>query len=253
MPLVAHNQLPAFQRLLASGQSVLSLERARKQDIRELHIGLLNMMPDAALTATEEQFIRLIGNCNQIAQFYVYPFSLPELNRGAKALQHIKRYYFDFEQLRDDGLDALIITGANVANPSLDLEPFWKPLIEVVRWAENNVASQRLDRGVVDQDVHRTESFDRPRHGRTTVAILGNVAANEMHAPGQVGGSPFVDVETDDASRVRSYERLANREPDAAAATGDDGNPAAVIIGHATARSEIGHGEVRSWDLTFEF
>lgn len=141
MPLVAHNQLPAFERLRDRGQSILSLERAQKQDIRELHIGLLNMMPDAALAATEEQFIRLIGNCNQIAQFYVYPFSLPELNRGPKALAHIERYYFDFDKLRNDGLDALIITGANVANPSLDQEPFWKPLVEVVRWAEDNVAS----------------------------------------------------------------------------------------------------------------
>lgn len=141
MPLVAHNQLPAFARLRDHGQSVLTLDRAQKQDIRELHIGLLNMMPDAALTATEEQFIKLIGNCNQIAQFYVYPFSLPELNRGAKAMEHIKRYYFDFGQLRNEGLDALIITGANVANPSLDMEPFWAPLIEIVRWAENNVAS----------------------------------------------------------------------------------------------------------------
>jgi homoserine O-succinyltransferase len=141
LPLVAHNDLPTFHRLRDGGQSVLSLDRARAQDIRELHIGLLNMMPDAALTATEEQFIRLVGNCNQIAQFYVYPFSLPELQRGGKAMQHIERHYFDFAELREAGLDALIITGANVATPSLDQEPFWKPLMDVVRWAEDNVAS----------------------------------------------------------------------------------------------------------------
>ena len=69
MPLVAHNGLPTFQRLRDHGLEVLSLERAEQQDIRELHIGLLNMMPDAALSATEQQFIRLVGNCNQIAQF----------------------------------------------------------------------------------------------------------------------------------------------------------------------------------------
>lgn len=141
MPLVAHNDLPTFSRLREYGQEVLTLERAQKQDIRELHIGLLNMMPDAALAATEQQFIRLVGSCNQIVQFYVYPFSLPELARGAQAEEHIRRYYVGFEQLADRGLDALIISGANVANPALDQEPFWKPLIEVARWAENNVAS----------------------------------------------------------------------------------------------------------------
>ncbi|NQV86685.1 MAG: homoserine O-succinyltransferase [Woeseiaceae bacterium] len=141
MPLVAHNELPTFQLLRARGQEVLTADRARRQDIRELHIGLLNMMPDAALTATEHQFIRLIGACNQIAQLYVYPFSIPELNRGPKAQDHIRRHYFDFNTLREQGLDALIITGANVANPSLDKELFWKPLVEIVEWANDNVAS----------------------------------------------------------------------------------------------------------------
>jgi len=141
MPLVAHNNLPTFQRLRDRGQDVLSVERARHQDIRELHIGLLNMMPDAALAATEYQFMRLVGACNQIVQFYVYPFSIAELDRGPEALEHIKQHYFEFADLREQGLDGLIITGANVANPSLDEEPFWDPLIEIVQWANENVAS----------------------------------------------------------------------------------------------------------------
>jgi len=141
MPLVAHNKLPTFSRLRERGQEMLTLERAQHQDIRELHIGLLNMMPDAALAATEAQFMGIVGACDQITQFYMYPFSLAELNRGAQAEEHISQYYYDFADLADQGLDALIITGANVANPSLDQEAFWKPLIEVVRWAEDNVAS----------------------------------------------------------------------------------------------------------------
>ena len=141
MPLVAHNRLPTFQVLRDRGEVVLSLSRAREQDIRELHIGLLNMMPDAALAATERQFIRLIGSSNPIAQFFVYPFSLPELIRSEQAQAHIREHYFDFDDLAQQGLDALIITGANVANPSLDQEAFWEPLTRVVRWAENNVAS----------------------------------------------------------------------------------------------------------------
>jgi homoserine O-succinyltransferase len=141
MPLVAHNDLPTFARLRQFGLEVLDLDEALHQDIRELHIGFLNMMPDAALTATEHQFINLVGNCNKIAQFYVYPFSIPELNRGDAAEQHIARHYFEFENLKQRGLDALIITGANVINPSLDQEAFWDPLMDVVQWAEHRVAS----------------------------------------------------------------------------------------------------------------
>lgn len=141
MPLVEHLRLPTFSRLRELGHEVLSLDRALHQDIRELHIGFLNMMPDAALEATERQFIRLVGNCNRIAQFYVYPFSLPGLNRGAQAQAYIDEFYCDFDDLKRQGLDGLIITGANVANPALQQEAFWEPLIDVVRWAEHNVAS----------------------------------------------------------------------------------------------------------------
>jgi homoserine O-succinyltransferase len=141
MPLVEHLNLPTFSRLREQGHEVLPLDRAVHQDIRELHIGFLNMMPDAALVATERQFIRLVGNCNRIAQFYVYPFSLPGLPRSEETNDYIERYYCQFDELKEQGLDALIITGANVANPNLDEEPFWEPLMDVVRWADRNVAS----------------------------------------------------------------------------------------------------------------
>ncbi len=141
MPLVAHTNLPTFSYLQARGHDVLSAERAAHQDIRELHIGFLNMMPDAALQATERQFIRLVGGCNRIAQFYVYPFSLSELERGEEAQRYIDRYYSRFDDLRNEGLDALIVTGANVANPRLPDETFWEPLIEVAEWANDNATS----------------------------------------------------------------------------------------------------------------
>jgi len=141
MPIVAHNDLPTFERLRRSGQTILDPDRALHQDIRELHIGLLNMMPDAALAATERQFFRLIGQSNQIAQFYVHPFTLDALPRSGKAREHVARYYEPFGRLREDGLDALIITGANVSGPDLSLEPFWGPLIDVVDWAWDNVSS----------------------------------------------------------------------------------------------------------------
>ena len=141
MPLVAHSTLPTFARLRQEGATVLDPDRALHQDIREMHIGLLNMMPDAALEATERQFFRLVGQSNQIAQFYMHPFTLPELPRGENAKAHIDHYYEPFEKIKAEGLDALIITGANVTHPELANEPFWEPLIQVIDWAYNNVTS----------------------------------------------------------------------------------------------------------------
>jgi homoserine O-succinyltransferase len=141
MPIVAHNELPTFQRLRDEGQTILDPDRAMHQYIRELHIGLLNMMPDAAIAATERQFYRLVGESNPIAQFYMHPFTLKELPRGAQARAHIDHYYEPIDKIRAEGLDALIITGANVTHADLSEEPFWKPLREVVDWATENVTS----------------------------------------------------------------------------------------------------------------
>ena len=139
MPVVAHNSLPAFERLRQDGQTVLTLDHATHQDIRELHIGLLNLMPDAALRVTEQQFIRLVGSCNQIAQIFVHPFSVGGLPRSKSTQAYMNKYYMDFEQIRQLGLDALIISGANVQGPVLDQQMFWKPLNSVFNWALENV------------------------------------------------------------------------------------------------------------------
>jgi len=141
MPLVAHTDLPTFRRLQEEGEEILTADRASHQSIRELHIGLLNIMPDAALEATERQFFRLVGACNQIAQFHVHPFTIEGLERGPDAQAHIDKYYESFEQIKHDGLDALIISGANVTHAHLQDEAFWQPLTEVFEWAKQNVTS----------------------------------------------------------------------------------------------------------------
>ena len=141
MPLVANSNLPSFERLRSSGQEVLALDRARHQDIRELHVGLLNMMPDAAFEATERQFMRLLGSCNRIAQIYLHPFAVDAGARSPKARRYIDRYYETFDGVRAAGLDALVISGANPAQPKMEDEPFWDPLVEVMEWAAGNVCS----------------------------------------------------------------------------------------------------------------
>ena len=141
MPIVEHTSLPTFRDLRRQGHTVLTLEEANRQDIRALHVGLLNMMPDAAFQVTEQQFMRLVGSANHVAQFYVHCFTVPGLPRGEATQVYIDRHYEDMETIYAEGLDALIITGANVANPRLELEPFYQPLTEVIEWASRNVTS----------------------------------------------------------------------------------------------------------------
>jgi len=141
MPIVAHSSLPSFADLRAGGEQILSLDEALHQDIRELHIGLLNMMPDAALRVTEQQFVRLVGSANQIVQLYVHPFTVPGIERSPRTQAYLDAHYEAFADLQRDGLDGLIVTGANVTGPDLAAQPFFEPLAEVMAWAHEHVTS----------------------------------------------------------------------------------------------------------------
>ena len=69
----------------------------------------------------------------------MHPFSISSIKRGAKATKHLKKHYKTFEEIKSQGLDALIISGANVSQPSLELEPFYEQLKEVVDWSYENI------------------------------------------------------------------------------------------------------------------
>ena len=99
------------------------------------------MMPDAAFRVTEQQFIRLVGGSTRAALFYVHPFTIEGLSRGAATQAYIAQHYDTMASIYARGLDALIITGTNVANPNLDQEPFYGPMTEVIAWASQNVTS----------------------------------------------------------------------------------------------------------------
>lgn len=59
MPILIPENLPARRILESEGLSLMTEDVARRQDIRPLKIGLLNLMPDKV--TTETQFARLIG------------------------------------------------------------------------------------------------------------------------------------------------------------------------------------------------
>ncbi len=181
MPLVAHTDLPTFQRLREEGEEIVDSERASHQDIRELHIGLLNMMPDAALEATERQFFRLVGACNQIAQFHVHPFTIEGLPRSPEARAHIDKYYESFEKIKEDGLDALIISGANVIRSRLPEEDFWQPLTEVFSWAKENVTSVLCSCLATHALIHYCYGVERTRLPEKRWGVFSHRVVNRQH------------------------------------------------------------------------
>jgi homoserine O-succinyltransferase len=181
MPLVAHTRLPTFERLREEGEDVLSPERASQQDIREIHIGLLNMMPDAALEATERQFFRLVGACNQIVQFHIHLFTIDGLYRSPQAQAHIDKYYEPFAKIKQEGLDALIISGANVIGTQLQEEDFWLPLIEVFTWAKQNVTSVLCSCLATHAVIQHCYGIERSRLPEKRWGVFSHKLINRKH------------------------------------------------------------------------
>lgn len=106
-----------------------------------LTIGLVNNMPDAALQATERQFMRLLRAAAGSNRIQLHCFSLPSVRRSQTAKWRVDRHYADIAELGRLHLDGLIVTGAEPNAATLPEEPFWRELADIVDWAEANTRS----------------------------------------------------------------------------------------------------------------
>jgi homoserine O-succinyltransferase len=206
MPLIKNSELPAYKRLEEEGRTILPEGRAMSQDIRELHIGFCNMMPDAAVEATERQFFRLIGESNKIAQFYIHPFTLPVGERSKETRVHFDRYYEPFEKLQKEGLDALIVTGASEeTNPNVSDADFWHPLRDLISWAHENVTST-LCSCLASHAVLNYIYNQRPRWRETKQWGVYRHRVNERHHPMVRGMNTVFDVPHSRYSEITKYQ-----------------------------------------------
>lgn len=139
MALVQHNQLPVYARLHNEGITVLAPESVHTSAPR-LNIGFLNMMPDAALNATERQFFRLLGT-NKGINCYIHPFYLDVQERSAESQHYLQTHYHSSAEIADYNLDALLVTGANITQAKLSHELFWADLEYVLNWSRANLKS----------------------------------------------------------------------------------------------------------------
>lgn len=125
---------------LRSPTLVPSQAHARGDD-NAITIGLINNMPDAALKATERQFMKLLQAAAGPRRIRFRCFSLPSVKRSPEARWHVENEYSDLSELQRERLDGLIVTGAEPVAPNLDEEPYWRDLTEIVDWARRNTRS----------------------------------------------------------------------------------------------------------------
>jgi homoserine O-succinyltransferase/O-acetyltransferase len=137
MPITLPATLPAFDVLRNEGVMVMSPERAARQDIRPLKIGLLNLMPKKI--QTENQFARLIGATPLQIDLHLIRMSEHQTKNTAAA--HMEEFYRPFQEVRGEKFDGLIITGAPIEHLPFEAVTYWDELCEVMDWTQTNVQS----------------------------------------------------------------------------------------------------------------
>jgi len=106
-----------------------------------IEIGLVNNMPDAALEATERQFVELIRAATTDSVVRLRLYSLPDVPRGERGRQEIAARYRDVSELWNSHLDGLVVTGTEPRAADLKDEPYWPTLAKLVDWARDNTTS----------------------------------------------------------------------------------------------------------------
>ncbi|MCC5971881.1 MAG: homoserine O-succinyltransferase [Pararhodobacter sp.] len=137
MPITLPANLPAFDVLSREGVMVMSDARAARQDIRQLRIGLLNLMP--MKIQTENQFARLIGATPLQIDFRLIRMSEHQTKNTAAA--HMEEFYRPFQEVKDEKFDGLIITGAPIEHLDFEVVTYWDELCEVFEWTQSHVHS----------------------------------------------------------------------------------------------------------------
>ncbi|QYZ70850.1 homoserine O-acetyltransferase MetA [Neotabrizicola shimadae] len=139
MPITLPATLPAFDVLRNEGVMVMSPERAARQDIRPLRIGLLNLMPKKI--QTENQFARLIGATP--LQIDLQLIRMTEHQTKNTAADHMATFYRPFQEVKATGekFDGLIITGAPIEHLPFEQVTYWDELCEVMAWTQSHVHS----------------------------------------------------------------------------------------------------------------
>ena len=110
MPLNLPDKLPAIEILKRENIFVIDSSRASRQDISPLKIVILNLMPIKITTETD--LVRLLSNTP--LQLDIQFMKLKSHTPKNTPIEHMMMFYREFQEMKDEKFDGIIITGAPV-------------------------------------------------------------------------------------------------------------------------------------------
>ena len=137
MPLTLPDRLPAIELLKDENIFVIDTTRAQSQDIRPLRIVVLNLMPIKITTETD--LIRVLSNSP--LQLEISFMKIKSHTSKNTPIEHMRAFYRDFELMRNEKFDGMIITGAPVEHLDFENVTYWDEITEIFDWARTHVTS----------------------------------------------------------------------------------------------------------------
>ncbi|MEC9345261.1 MAG: homoserine O-succinyltransferase [Pseudomonadota bacterium] len=145
MPVLLPAGLPAIDVLLAEGIDARGLDRPSATPAGALRIALLNLMPDKR--GTEIQIARMLGDGPYLVDLvpfatsrYMTQVRQPDYRSANTPVDHLRRFYRSFDEIRNERFDGLIVTGAPVERIPYEAVPYWSELREIFDWSLGRVA-----------------------------------------------------------------------------------------------------------------
>ena len=137
MPLRLPDRLPAIDILKNENIFVMDNSRAHAQDIRPLRIVILNLMP--LKITTETDLVRLLSNTP--LQMDINFMKLKSHTPKNTPIEHMMMFYRDFESMRNEKFDGMIVTGAPVETMDYEKVTYWDEIVDIFDWARTHVTS----------------------------------------------------------------------------------------------------------------
>lgn len=137
MPIKTQNNLPAKAILENENIFVMDEDRAISQNIRPLKIAILNLMP--LKEETEVQLLRVLSNTP--LQIDIILLQTASYQPTHTSQSHLNMFYQTFDDIKDQKLDGMIITGAPVEFMDFEQVEYWEELTNIMEWTKTNVTS----------------------------------------------------------------------------------------------------------------
>ena len=137
MPIKTQNDLPAKEILEKENVFVMDENRAIHQNIRQLEIAIVNLMP--LKEETEVQILRSLSNTP--IQVNVTFIATKSHESTHTSMSHLNKFYQTFDEVKNQNFDGLIITGAPVEQMEYEEVDYWEEICQIMEWSKEHAFS----------------------------------------------------------------------------------------------------------------